>query len=145
MEASVTTAICYDVIFSNWGWGSPILFETICHSTFVSITFWKHHTFVGDFFSETINNWWKCWTWEIPSSISITPLFQELTHFKWWALTAVWYQTDRVNQLGIIVDLAVSAVVFCTQHMILLIMARYRVKLISVFQLIYAFLNFWKH
>ena len=29
----------------------------------------------------------KCRTWEIPSSISVTPRFQESTRLKWWALT----------------------------------------------------------
>ena len=38
--------------------------------------------------------------WEIPSSISVTPRFQDSTRLKWWALTVVIYQTDRVNQRG---------------------------------------------
>ena len=40
------------------------------------------------------------------------------------------------------ISLAASAAVFCTQpHVMYLNMARYKVKLILVFQLIYAFLN----
>ena len=82
MKRPVTTAICYDLIFSNWGWGSPILFETVhlyCTITFRNITHLKEIFFGNNTnnISSCITCWWKCRTWEIPSSFSITPRSQE--------------------------------------------------------------------
>ena len=81
----VTTAICYDVMFSNCGCGSPILFETICHSTFVLHNYTsKHNTFVGNFFCKRYKQYKL-----MHNMFDENPRFQESACFKWWALPAV--------------------------------------------------------